>query len=64
MGGGDNDDANDTTLRRVPTSLLNLVSGPYHRTNGLAERATSFGWRKIEQIDNDAEVGGGGSTTS
>ena len=58
-GGGDNDDANDTTLRRVPTSLLNLFSGPYHRTNGLAERATSFGWRKIEQIDNDAEVGGG-----
>ena len=40
-------------------TCLNLFSGTYHRTNGLAERLRSFGWGEVLQIDNDAEVGGG-----
>jgi hypothetical protein len=44
---------------RKTLSLLNLFSGPYHRTDGLAATLSAYGWTNITQIDNDAEVGGG-----
>ncbi|KOO32538.1 retrotransposon like protein, partial [Chrysochromulina tobinii] len=44
---------------RKALSLLNLFSGPYHRTDGLAAALSAHGWTHVTQIDNDAEVGGG-----
>ena len=44
---------------RKTLSLLNLFSGPYHRTDGLAAALSAHGWTNVTQIDNDAEVGGG-----
>ena len=39
--------------------FLNLFSGPYSRSNGLASKLLKRGWASVEQIDNDAEKGGG-----
>jgi hypothetical protein len=47
---------------RKTLSLLNLFSGPYHRTDGLAAALSAHGWTNVTQIDNDAEVGGGLAT--
>ena len=46
---------------RVPTELhfLNLFSGKYKRSNGLSQQLTQLGWSNVQQIDNDAEDGGG-----
>ena len=40
-------------------SFLDLFSGPYARSDGLAAALRDAGWRKIEMIDNDGEAGGG-----
>ena len=42
-----------------PLAACNLFSGSYHRTNGLSDRLTQFGWARIDQIDNDPDLGGG-----
>ena len=39
--------------------FLNIFSGPYARSNGLAAKLQQRGWASVEQIDNDAEKGGG-----
>ena len=39
--------------------LLNLFSGPYSRSNGLARKLTNLGWAEVVQVDNDGEQGGG-----
>jgi hypothetical protein len=44
--------------RRGRLVLLNLFSGPYARSNGLATKLRALGWQVIE-IDNDGEKGGG-----
>ena len=40
--------------------FLDLFSGPYQRANGFAAAMRGLGWQG-DQIDNDAEVGGGWS---
>jgi hypothetical protein len=39
--------------------FLDLFSGPYARTDGLAAALRSDGWRHVDMIDNDGETGGG-----
>ena len=41
--------------------LLNLFSGPYSRSDGLATALTQNGWSEVDQIDNSGERGGGWS---
>ena len=42
-----------------PFAACNLFSGSYHRTNGMSDRLTQFGWLRVDQIDNDPDTGGG-----
>ena len=39
--------------------FLDLFSGPYSRSDGLSAAMRAAGWKHVEMIDNDGEVGGG-----
>ena len=39
--------------------FLDLFSGSYSRTDGLAAALRADGWRSIDMVDNDGEIGGG-----
>ena len=39
--------------------FMDLFSGPYARSDGLAAALREDGWRHVDMIDNDGEKGGG-----
>ena len=43
----------------VNLSFLDLFSGFYYMTGGLADRMKSFGWTRVDTIDNNSTSGGG-----
>ena len=48
-----------STAESTAQRFLNLFSGPYARTDGLAPILRALGWAEVDQIDNDGEKGGG-----